>query len=257
MLKRICTYVIAVLTISGCGQVSPNRDILFQQSTIEALLKANYESDMTFGELKKYGDFGIGTFGGLDGEMLAYDSVFFQVKSDGKVYPVSDSMTSPFAAVSFFEPDIEYFIEKITDYAALINTIDSWLPTENIFYAIKVEGLFSEIKVRSVPKQEKPYPPLIEVVKSQPVFTYTDVHGILIGFRCPGYVKGINVPGYHFHFIDQDKKNGGHVLACSIQDAVIQIDPTHGFSMALPRNAQFYQTPLGQDQSSALKKVEK
>ena len=247
---------IAVLILLGCSHAPSGRETVFQQSTIDALLQGNYQSKTTFAEIKRHGDFGIGTFADLDGEMAAYDGNFYQIKSDGKVYPVTDSMTTPFAAVSFFETDFEHVIEQIDDFAALETAIDAELPTKNIFYAIKVEGVFKEIKVRSVPKQSRPYKPLVEVVKSQPVYTYTDIRGTLVGFRCPDYVKGINVPGYHFHFIDEAQKVGGHVLSCRIRDAVVKIDATHGFEMALLDDEQFYHTALGRDQSEDLKKVE-
>jgi acetolactate decarboxylase len=107
-------------------------------------------------------------------------------------------------------------LDKAEDYGQLEQYLDKLLPTENIFYAIKIEGTFKYIKTRSVPKQNKPYPPLVEVVKNQPTFEFHNVKGTIVGFRCPSYVEGINVPGYHLHFITGDKKAGGHLLECHL-----------------------------------------
>lgn len=65
---------------------------LFQASTINALVEGINEGDTTVKELKKHGDFGIGTFDDLDGEMIELDGKFYQIKSDGHAYPVKDSM---------------------------------------------------------------------------------------------------------------------------------------------------------------------
>jgi acetolactate decarboxylase len=257
MKKMVLGIVLFVVFASGCVQQSVDQDVIFQQSTIDALLAANYQTALDFKTLKKHGDFGIGTFNDLDGEMLALNGEFYQIKSDGKVYPVKDEMRTPFASITFFAADNTVQVFGIPEYAELEAKIDALLPTENIFYAIKLEGTFDRIKVRSVPRQKKPYQPLVEVVKSQPVYELENVQGTLVGFKCPAYVKGINVPGYHFHFIDQDKKQGGHLLDCAIKEATLEIDYTHGFAMNLPGNKTFYQTDLKKDKAKELEKVEK
>ena len=77
---------------------------VFQNSTINALLEGVYDGSMTYGELRRHGDFGLGTFNALDGEMVAFDGEFYQIKSDGIAYPVADEQRTPFATVLFFQP---------------------------------------------------------------------------------------------------------------------------------------------------------
>lgn len=258
MQRSFGAIVVCVLWLTGCATMeTPNRDTLCQQSTIDALLAANYQGNLSFGELGKKGDFGIGTFNDLDGEMICLDGHFYQIKSDGNVYPVAMDMKTPFATVSFFETDIKKEIQSIPDYSSLEYLIDGLLPTVNIFYAIKIAGTFSFINVRSVPRQEKPYQPLVQVVKQQPVYSYKNVKGTLVGFRCPAFVNGINVPGYHFHFINASRTKGGHVLDCQIEQGTVEIDSTHDFSLRLLQSESFYKTGLGKDRSGELKKVEK
>ncbi|MDH5364155.1 MAG: acetolactate decarboxylase [Dehalococcoidia bacterium] len=234
------------------------RETLVQISTIDALLSGVYDGVMDFGTLKEYGDFGIGTFDSLDGEMVGFNGNFYQVKADGIAYPVSDSMETPFASVTFFNVDYEEKLPEGTNYEQLLAILDGALPTSNIFYAIKIEGSFNYMKTRSVPMQEKPYPPLIEVTKDQPIFEFNDVEGTIVGFRCPVYVAGVNVPGYHLHFLTKSKDSGGHALEFKIGEAVASIDYTSEFLMMLPgEDSDFYEVDLTKGKQEELEKVEK
>ncbi len=171
-----------------------------------------YEGVITYGDLKDYGDFGLGTFEGLDGEMVALDGNFYQIKSDGVAYPVDDDMTSPFACVIFFDADREIPVWKGLNYTQFQDYLEGSTQVKNIFHAVKIEGTFGYVKTRSVPGQEKPYPPLVKVTANQPTFEFHDIECTIVGFYCPDYVEGLNVPGYHLHFITEDRTAGGHVL---------------------------------------------
>lgn len=256
------------ISISGCSsnpttqKYADNpvaqRETLIQISTIDALLSGVYDGVMDFGTLKGYGDFGIGTFEGLDGEMLGFDGSFYQVRADGIAYAVPDSMETPFASITFFEIDSTHDLPEGIDYEQLQDFLNGVLPTGNIFYTIKIEGVFSYMKTRSVPAQEKPYPPLAEVTQNQPTFEFNDVEGTIVGFRCPAYVAGVNVPGYHLHFLTKNRDSGGHVLEFQIAEAVASVDYTSEFLMILPgADSDFYEVDLTQDKQEELEKVEK
>jgi len=234
------------------------RETLTQISTIDAILSGVYDGIVTFETLKEYGDFGIGTFEGLDGEMLAFDGNYYQIKADGIAYPVPDSMETPFACVTFFDADHEEQLPEGINYEELQELLDSILPTCNIFHAIRIDGTFSYMKTRSVPAQKKPYPPLVEVTRNQPVFEFNSVKGAMVGFRCPPYVSGVNMPGYHLHFLTKNRDAGGHVLEFKVQQAVVTVDYTSGFLMILPdEESDFYRMDLTQDKQEELEKAEK
>ncbi|MBE3114693.1 MAG: acetolactate decarboxylase [Actinobacteria bacterium] len=231
---------------------------LVQVSTIDALLNGVYDGVIDFKTLKIYGDFGIGTFDRLDGEMIGYDNEFYQIKADGKAYPVSDAMTTPFASVTFFDTDRKIRLIDGMSFEGLQEYLDGELPTDNIFYALKIEGTFSYMKTRSVPAQKKPYPLLVEVTKNQPEFEFYDVSGTIVGFYNPPYVSAINVPGYHLHFVTDSKETGGHILDFNIKEAVVYIDETLQFAMLLPNSSSdFYKIDLSQDKQTDLQEVEK
>jgi acetolactate decarboxylase len=170
-------------------------------STIDALLAGSYDGTFTVRELKRRGNFGIGTFHALDGEMLMLDGKVYQVKADGISRLVKDTTRIPWATVSFFAGGHAYALPYRLTYGSFPGTVDRLLPSPNLFYVIRAEGTFAVIKVRSVPAQTKPYPAMARVVSGQSVFTYGQVKGTVIGYRCPAFVKGVNVPGYHLHLL--------------------------------------------------------
>jgi acetolactate decarboxylase len=254
----LVTGLLVFLCLSGMGRAadSVKYDQLYQISTLPALMEGGYDGETTFGDLKRHGDVGIGTFNRLDGEMIEVDGLFYQIKADGKAYPVDDKQKTPFAAVTFFENDRSFAISKPMKLAELTAAIDQTLPGENIFYVVRIKGAFSYVKTRSVPAQVKPYPPLSEVVKDQSVFELRDLQGVIIGVRCPAYVSGVNLPGFHLHFIDNKRTVGGHLLDGVITAGTVEIDYIYDFYLKLPQSGEFEKLDLDKDNQQAIKKAE-
>lgn len=243
-----------IMTVTGCGS-SNQGPTLTQVSTIDALLSGVYDGSMSLAELKQHGNFGIGTFDALDGEMLLLDGTIYQVRADGSVHTPATG-TTPFASVCQFTPD-EITTQTPTTYPALQKSLDTTYPNMNLFYAFKITGIFSHMKTRSVPAQKKPFPPLAEVTKNQPMFERANVRGTLVGFRCPPYIKGVNVPGYHLHFLSEDGTFGGHVLEFDLTSGTLSVSTIHDVHLVLPKNSPaFGSADLNKDRSLELKKVE-
>ena len=257
--SRLFTLILIILTTlvaAGCSpEIRTDRDTLFQTSTISALMKGVYDGNMTVGQLRPYGDFGLGTFQALNGEMLELDSIFYRANLDGSITVVPDDTITPFAVVTFLDNDKVISVNQQMDLNQLQSYVDGQLASQNLFYAVKIEGKFSYMKTRSVPEQTKPYPPLTEAVKHQQVTEFHDVEGTIIAFRCPPYVDGVNVPGYHCHFIDKARKMGGHVLDLQTTDVKITIDDTANFVMELPGTQGFYKVNLGTGAPAGLQQV--
>lgn len=259
-MRKLNYVIILFFGMLLCGCVcSPARrkDVVFQYSTINALLDGVYDGEISISELKKEGDFGIGTFNHLDGEMIVLGGRFYQIKSDGSVVEAGLPVKSPFAVLTFFKPEQEVFLNDALDLSQLEIYLDKLLPSLNYFTAIKIEGQFRYIQTRSVPAQNRPYRPLVEVVKDQPKFDYEMVQGTLVGFRFPSYMKDLNVQGYHFHFISQDRLFGGHLLACRVDKVRIYIEQMPRYCLKLPRTADFSLLDLAQDRQAQLNRVEK
>lgn len=199
-------------------------NVLYQVSTISRLLDGGYNGVSFYRGVMARGDFGLGTFDRLDGEMIAVDGEFYQVKSDGIAYPVTEDMLTPFAAVTFFEPAENFRVDIQMDCDALQETIKSRLPSDELLYAIKITGEFSSLTTRSVPAQEKPFKPLVEVLLEQVEFNFDDIDATLAGFWLPEELGNVNAPGFHFHAITSDALSGGHVLGCEVQNVLVEID---------------------------------
>jgi acetolactate decarboxylase len=225
MRRILSIFVLLCIIVAAFGPLyaqSADHSI-FQVSTWNALKQGMYDGEITFRELKKHGDFGIGTLNGLDGEMVALNHEFFQIKADGRVYSITDDKKAPFAVVTFFKPEKKLTLPRVSNMKELHETLDRMLTSSQKPGAIKIDGDFKYVKVRSVPRQEKPYPGIEEALKHQTYFELNNVRGTLVGFRFPGYFDGVNVPGYHFHFITADKKAGGHALDCSTAGANVEV----------------------------------
>ncbi len=220
---------------------------LFQVSTLDALSLGLYQGALSFGELKKHGNFGLGTFEGLDGEMVALDGRFYQVHADGRIDRVRNDATTPFAAVTVFDgndTDLRLTISEPASLSQLTALIDGIVPSKNFFYAVKVHGAFSDLTARSVPRQSVPYPPLATAVSQQALFVHSGIAGTLVGFRCPDFAKGINQTGYHFHFISDDEKTGGHALTFTLSQGMVEIEIIRANSLVLPETPAFRTAPL-------------
>jgi acetolactate decarboxylase len=187
----------------------------------------------------------------LDGEI-------YQAKSDGKIYRPGLSMTTPFAAVVNFAADKTCPLKSGDDFKTIEALVNRACPNQNLFCAIKIHGSFSYMQTRAVPGQHKPYPPLVEVAKHQPVFKMTNTSGTIVGYRTPEYFKGLGVPGFHLHYISDDHLKGGHILNLTVDKAEAEFDVCSKFYLVLPdNNAAFSHTNLKQDRSAELNKVEK
>jgi len=254
----MASLLVIVLALPACSGRSKNRETLFQISTIGALTAGLYDGAITLDELSKHGDIGIGTFEGLDGEMLMLDGMFYQIKADGKAHQIKGQVKSPYSVLTFFDADLKETLPSGMNYAGLKTYLDGKLPTANIFYAFKIKGRFGYMKTRSVPAQRKPYPPLVEVTSHQPVFEFTDVRGTLVGFRYPAYASGLNVPGYHLHFLTDAADAGGHVIELAVTQAEAEVDYTPELMLMLPgQGSDFYRLDLSTDRSADIQKVQK
>ena len=222
----------------------PAEDALFQVSTLDALSLGVFQGALSVDDLSKQGDFGLGTFEGLDGEMVVLNNRIYQVRSDGATSRVKSGMTTPFAVVTNFAPQLRIQITKPATYAQLIAAIEPLLPSLNYFYAIKVEGVFDSLTARSVAKQFPPYPTLAAAIAQQTLFPMTNVRGTLVGFRSPQFVRGINQPGFHFHFLRADEAAGGHALDFLLTQGTVEISLLRQHTTFLPETPAFAAAPL-------------
>ncbi|WP_424526521.1 acetolactate decarboxylase [Spiroplasma endosymbiont of Glossina fuscipes fuscipes] len=207
---------------------------IYQFSTIASLAAGNFDGVLDFRALLKQGDFGLGTFDYLDGELVVLDGVAYQLKADGKVNLVNLDMTTPFASVAFFEQHKKIVISQQSNYETVQKIILENLPSSNLFYGIKINGSFLEMKTRTVSRQEKPYPTLLKATAHQAVVESKNVTGDIVGFWTPAFANTLGVHGFHSHFISTKKDTGGHIFDFLLETGVIEISYFSKIDLELP-----------------------
>lgn len=232
--------------------------VLFQASTIGALLDGAFDGDLSFRELAAHGDLGLGTLNHLDGEMIALDGEFFRADVDGHTTRIDLEERTPFAVVTAFEPTVdERLADEQLSHEELLQRLDALVPAAASSCAVRLDGRFDLVRVRSVPRQEPPYRPLTEVVADQHVFELREVEGTMLGFRFPAYVEGIEVAGYHLHFISADRSRGGHVLDSRSRGLRARLDPSDDLHVELPPRVDLADPELAAQTHAAVEFVER
>ncbi len=242
------------------GHMEPDKEAapgrVYLCAPVNALVEGIYEEKIPLSQVKQHGDFGLGTFDALDGEMVMLDGQIFRVTGDGRVHEVDEQECTPFACVTFYQPLSHDELDTELSYTAFREWLEGLLPSPNIFYAIRVEGQFVSMRVRSVPKQES-YRPLVQVAEEQPVFTFTDIEGSVVGFFTPAFVGSINVPGLHLHFLSADRQHGGHLLECRPNRVRVGIQMMSTLELALPMSFEYLTWDFHRDTTQDLEKAEK
>jgi acetolactate decarboxylase len=230
---------------------SPHR--MYQISTSTALVEGVYGGSVPSSTLLENGDFGLGTFEGLDGEMVILDGEIYQAA--GNVRRRSDDFLVPFASITHFREDTVVQIEKAASLKDIEGACDLHRISENLFYALRVDGFFDTVHARAV----HPVPQgsqLLDAAKTQMEFHFHDVEGTLVCLWSPRYSSSFSVPGYHFHFISKDRTKGGHVLDCAAQQLRASIQIVSEYDVRLPEAGSFLTSDLNRNPASALAKVE-
>jgi len=217
---------------------------IYQTSLMSALIDGVYEGSVRIAELLEHGDFGLGTFNDLDGELVAFDSEVHQLREDGSARVASMDQKTPFAVMTRFRPTICGELTTALDKCDVQDIIDKLVASPNLFCAFRIDGRFEHVETRTVPRQTKPYRPMLQAIERQPVFRFEESSGTLVGFRCPPYVQGINVAGFHVHYITDDRRGGGHVLDYRLLEGKLEVAKISKLRIDLPRSDSFQQATL-------------
>jgi len=257
MSARLTIGLLSAMWVTSCASAAVPRDTLYQVSVVDALLAKDYDGQVTLEELLRHGNFGLGVFDRLDGEMIVLDGKIYQAKGDGTVERPLLTETTPWAAVTRFRTDSQLSIDHRMTIEELEAKIDAGLDNPNIFYALRIETRIPTITLRSIDPQSKPYRDLVSVSERQKRWSHEDIKGTLVGLRSPPYVGSMNVSGYHWHFISADREVGGHVVAAELDRGAVDIDHTRTWEVVLPEGDDFGILDLGIDRRKDLETVEK
>jgi acetolactate decarboxylase len=229
---------------------------LFQISTSGALVAGINSGVVSVQALLNHGDFGLGTFANLDGEMVLLDGQVYQVQGTGRVLKALLDAAVPFAVITRFSPEVDLEIQSIGSFSDLEARCDAKRASGNIFYALQLDGRFTHVRTRAVNKPREGAR-LVEAAKSQSEFHFTDVVGTLVGIWSPGFSSAFSVPGYHFHFLSEDRQHGGHLLDCAAGRLRLRLEALTDFHLALPETESFLKADLSKNVAAELAYAEK
>ena len=252
LLLCVCLFCLSLI-------FTATAESIYQVALLQSLAQGYFDGSITVADLKEHGDTGIGTFDGLNGEMIVLEGVVYQATGDGSVVVPADDETVPFSNVTFFEEDLSLPLSDIPDMATLQTTLNEFVEDHgaNLFYMVKIPGTFSFIKARSEFKQEKPYRNLdVALAADQNEFDFENARGTMVGLYCPDYMDGLNTPGWHLHFISEDGKKGGHVLNLAAKDCLLEMDVISEFAMIVPNRQSFNEKNLSINMKEAIQEVE-
>lgn len=261
--RRFLLFVFTVLSLmSGYAQSKDaDRETMYQVATLQSLMVGNYDGFVSVSELRQHGDIGVGTFERIDGEMIVLDGTVYQARYDGSVRKAYDNIGVPFATVTYFDCDTVVTVDRIDDLKSLAARLDETIDNtgRNLIYAVRIDvSECKKVVVRSEVPQDKPYRMLAETMTTaQREFSYENIGGTIVAVYFPSFFASQNAPGWHFHFISDERTKGGHVLDLSVGIPVkVRIDATPYFNLYMPEKVAFSHRKLDMDLSKDIQKVE-
>jgi acetolactate decarboxylase len=93
---------------------------------------------------------------------------------------------------------------------------------------------------------------LTDVIAKQATWEKENIRGTLVGFWFPEYLAGINAPGYHLHFISDDRQVAGHLLECNLESATLEIDYQDQLTVRFPQTAAYRAADLSAQAGAAV-----
>jgi acetolactate decarboxylase len=224
---------------------------VFQVSTSGALVAGVYDREVSVQTILEHGNFGLGTFANLDGEMVVIDRHAYQVHGSGVVLEAAPDAGAPFAVVTWFDPDTDVTIAPMSSVKDLEARCDEYRRSGNIFYALRLDGRFKRVRTRAV-NPPQPGIRLVEAANAQSEFTFGDIDGTLVGLWSPGFSSAFSVAGYHFHFLSADRQHGGHLLDVEADALRLKVEALTSFHLALPESEAFLKADLGKNTAEEL-----
>ena len=245
------------LTPSQAQQKHSTPGTLFQFGVADGFINGLYEGTYTWHSLRQQGDFGLGAPDKLDGELTICDGKAYQTQASGKTTQVNDSFKTSLAFVTFFRADTVFSIHGKVDQAAAFKAIDQYLHKKNGMYAIRISGKFEALKTRAFPPPQPPYAPLATLLNTQHFFEIKNTSGVLVGYKLPSYINGVSIEGYHFHFLSDDRRQGGHMITFSGDELKVEVAWLKDFHLSVPDDPGFMDFEFKKKQNTDLEKVEK
>ena len=233
---------------------------MFQVSTLQALSMGYTRSVITVGELLEHGDTGLGTFEDVNGEMIVLEGHCYRAAKDGTVEEAPRDEGVPFASIAPFSCEKSFDLENITDIESLKDQLDlaieEWFGL-NSMHIVIIHGDFKRVSARSELAFRSQHITLKRILDvTQRSFEFDDVKGTLVCVYYPDYMDGINAPGWHLHFLSEDRKAGGHTFDVVLKRGTVYMQKVPKVEIQLPTEPAFDTYTLTNASGDEIKQVE-
>jgi len=166
---------------------------------------------------------GLGVAEAADGEIIALDGQVWRVPADGTPVLAPPSLGLPFAVAASAGSSINVPLaagDGMEEITATVDRIHSMMHVRNApVTAVRIDGTFAEVLLRSEPRQEPPYEILSHVLEHEVRFAFAEWTGSLVGFRFSDVSDGVAIPGLHLHAMAADRLSGGHCHHATVVSA--------------------------------------
>ncbi|KKO89453.1 acetolactate decarboxylase [Sphingobacterium sp. Ag1] len=239
------------------AEAHPHNNVLYNYGVIDGFIGGLYKGSLAVKDMKLKGDFGLGAPDMLDGELTVLNGVAYQTKSTGETVVLDNDHKSSFASVTFFKADTTFIIADSMQQKEILEIIENKLANKNGMYAIRVSGDFGIVRTRAFPAvKEEPFPLLSNILDRQKFFDIRNTGGTLVGYHLPEYLNGIQISGFHFHYLSSSSQQGGHVLDFKGQNFKIEIAELGRIELDIPKDKDFQSFKFKARNNEALKQVE-
>ena len=233
---------------------------MYQVSTLQALALRYSRAVISAGELILEGDTGLGTFEDVNGEMIVMDGHCYRADQDGNVTVVPSETGVPFAAVARLNGEQNFQFGNMPDITSVRTELTRKIEERfglNSMHVVRIDGVFDKVDARSEAPYRSHHVTLKEVLgKNQKAFIFENIRGSLVGVYFPDYMDGINMPGWHLHFLSEDRSKGGHVFDVCIREGTAKVDRISSVTIELPKDAAFDTYSLKQDLRDEIQSIE-
>jgi acetolactate decarboxylase len=233
---------------------------MYQVSTLQALALGYTRSVVRTDELLSHGNTGLGTFEDVNGEMIVVDRHCYQAAEEGSITEMPPDIGVPFASVANLQGDRVFTLSEIPDIEHLKMELNLKIEEDfglNSMHIAKIEGDFERVDARSESAYRSHHVELKDILgKTQKSFCFEQIRGTMVCIYYPDYMDGINAPGWHLHFISEDRKWGGHVFDLQMRRGEVFLDKISRIEIQLPSEPAFDTYSLKEASSSDIKQVE-
>jgi acetolactate decarboxylase len=241
--------LVAAATLHRAYRMDPRdceaTDVTRQLQLAHVLLDGGYDGVTTLEEALAGGDTGLGTVDRLDGELVVVDGQPWRVDWQGRAELLPLQTRTPFAVVSSMDDPKTQRLQDV-DREQVLACIQDLTGDPGAVITVRIEGAFEYVLVRSVPPQDPPYRPYVEVCQTDEVrWEHKPFFGVFVGFVFPDLSPGAAIPGLHLHGLDRMRTTGGHNHEMRVRDAKLSVSASRDVIMQLPERSMtdFLETP--------------